>query len=126
MGGVVDAGQMLKVEVRIYLRAADVGMAQQFLHAAQITARFEQVSRKRMTEHMRVHVHWEALASRPSAHPQLYRSDRQLPAGSTHEQGTCLRGGALPRNGRCLLEQPGPLHQPLLQRADGMAANGHN
>jgi hypothetical protein len=34
MCGVVHARQMLKVEVSVDLRAADVGMTQQFLHAA--------------------------------------------------------------------------------------------
>jgi hypothetical protein len=43
MCGVVDAGQMRKVEVSVDLRAADVGMTQQFLHSAQVLAGFEQV-----------------------------------------------------------------------------------
>ena len=30
------------------------------------------------------------------------------------------------RKVRRLLEQPGALHQPLIQRADGMPADGHN
>ena len=38
---VVNTGQVLEVEVGIYLRRAKVGMSQQLLHRAQIIGRFE-------------------------------------------------------------------------------------
>ncbi len=65
MCGVVDAGQMRKIEVGIDLRGADVGVTQQFLHAAQIGAGLEQMSCKRMTKHMRVDMQRRSLAARP-------------------------------------------------------------
>ena len=94
MCGVVDAGQMRKVEMGVDLRAADVGMTQQFLHTAQIRTGLEQVSCKRMTKHMRVYMQRQALAARPGVNPQLHGSNRQLAAASAHEQGAGGRAGA--------------------------------
>jgi len=41
---VIHLGKMLKIQMRINLRGADVGMAEQFLHGAQVTAGFQQVT----------------------------------------------------------------------------------
>jgi hypothetical protein len=57
MSRVVDLGQMLKIQMCIDLGRADVGVSQEFLDAAQIGARFQQVARERVTEHVGVHVH---------------------------------------------------------------------
>ncbi|KAG1364898.1 hypothetical protein G6F59_018894 [Rhizopus arrhizus] len=37
MRGVVDLGQVLEIEVGVDLRGGDVGVAEQFLHATQVT-----------------------------------------------------------------------------------------
>ena len=34
---IIDLGQMLKIQVRVYLGCADVGMTQKFLYRTQIT-----------------------------------------------------------------------------------------
>lgn|GEM_PF-6992336 len=44
MGGIVDLGQMLEIQVRVDLSRGDVGVAEQFLHAAQVAGRFEYVA----------------------------------------------------------------------------------
>src|SRR5262245_25436479 len=65
MRGIVDLGEVLKIKVRIHLRGRNIGVTEQFLHAAQILARFEQVRREGVPEHVRMHVHAEARASCP-------------------------------------------------------------
>jgi len=44
MGLVVDLGQVLEVQMRVDLRGADVGVAQQFLHGAQVSGGLQQVA----------------------------------------------------------------------------------
>ena len=48
MCGVVDAGEMLKIEVSIDLGGGYIGVSEQFLDGAQIRAGFEQVGGKGM------------------------------------------------------------------------------
>lgn len=53
VGGVVDAGEMLKVEVGVDLGGANIGVPEQFLHRAQIRAGFEQVGGEGVAQHVR-------------------------------------------------------------------------
>ena len=53
---VVHLGQMLVVEVRVDLRSADVGMAEQFLHRTQVVRRLQQMRGERMAQHVRVYM----------------------------------------------------------------------
>ena len=115
----VDRGQTRKIQVGVDLGGADVGVTQQFLHPSQITAGFEQMRGKRMTEHMRVYMRRQALAARPGVNPQLHGPRRQRPV-------LPRTGWRTARRDDIRLQQPGPLHQPLVQRSDGMAANGHD
>ena len=46
MSGVVDAREMLEIEVCIDLRGCKIGVTEHFLHRAQIAARFEQMTGK--------------------------------------------------------------------------------
>ena len=48
MCGVVDAGEMLEIEVSIDLGGCNIGVSEQFLHGAQVRAGFEQVGGKGM------------------------------------------------------------------------------
>jgi hypothetical protein len=48
---------MLEVQMGVYLGGADVRMTEQFLHAAQIGARFQQMAGEGMTERVRMHKH---------------------------------------------------------------------
>ena len=54
VGGIVSAGQMLKIQTGVDLRGTDVGVTQQLLHRPQITAGLQQVAGKRMAQHVRV------------------------------------------------------------------------
>ena len=86
MCGLVNARQMLKVQVSIDLSGADVGVAEQFLHAAQIAARLQQMSGERMAEHMRMHMHAEPHAAAPGGDAQLHGANRQRPAALPHKK----------------------------------------
>ena len=46
---VIDPCQMLEIQVRVNLGGADVGVTQQFLDRPQVSARFQQVGRERMS-----------------------------------------------------------------------------
>ena len=86
MGGVVHPGQVLEIHMGVNLRGADVGMSEQFLHAPQVAARLEQVGGKGMAEHVRMHVHLDALAPRPGSDPQLHRACSEAAAKAKKEQ----------------------------------------
>ena len=51
---IIDACQVLKIKSRVYLRGADTGMAEQFLHGAQIPARLQHMTGKRVSQHVGV------------------------------------------------------------------------
>ena len=55
MGRVVGLGQMLEIQPGIDLGRADIGVAEQFLHAAQVAARLQHMACKGMAQHMRMH-----------------------------------------------------------------------
>ena len=71
MSGIVGLGQMLKIQPRVNLRRADVGVTKQLLHSAQILARLQQMAGKAVAQHMRMHSQRQAglLASRFQALP---------------------------------------------------------
>ena len=52
MGAVIDLREVLEVEVGVDLGGADVGVAEQLLYRAQITAGFEHVTGEGVTQHM--------------------------------------------------------------------------
>src|SRR5947207_14733322 len=61
MKAAVNGPQALAVDVGVMLRGADAGMAQEFLHRAQVGAAGEQVRRETMPQRVRAH---------PPAQPQ--------------------------------------------------------
>ena len=65
MRSIVNLGEMLKIKVRVHRRGGNIGMSQQFLHAAQVLARFKQMRGERMPEHVRMHVQSQSLLLRP-------------------------------------------------------------
>src|SRR5712691_9137157 len=102
--GVVDFRQVLKIQVRVDLCGGDVGVPQQFLDAAQIRTGFEQMGGKRMPEHVRMHMHFQAHAPSPGIHSKLDRTRRETPSATADENG----GAVAP--GKC-----GALSQPCLE-----------
>ena len=52
---VVDPGEVLKIQMSVNLRGADVGVAKQLLHSAQVTAGLQHVAGARVTKHVGMH-----------------------------------------------------------------------
>lgn len=92
MGAVVDRGQVLEVQVGIDLGRGDVGVAEQFLHGAQVAGRLQQMAGEGVPQHVRVQV-LAQLADAGLAHPQLDRPRRQALAAATDEHRTVFRSG---------------------------------
>src|SRR5690606_36371500 len=74
MRGIVDLGEVLEVEVGIDLRGGDVGMPEQFLHAAQIAGRLQYMAGTGVPQQMRMHALPQALLLGQLAKAQLHRA----------------------------------------------------
>ena len=68
MREIIDAGEVLKIKVGVDLGGRDVCMTQQFLDAAQILARLEQMRCKGVAKEVRVDVHRQALFAGATRH----------------------------------------------------------
>src|SRR3990167_6939335 len=55
MRGIVDLGERLEIEVRIYLRGRDAGVAEHLLHRAQVLRGLQHVAGERMAQHVPMH-----------------------------------------------------------------------
>src|SRR5687768_6444275 len=86
MGSVVDLGEVLKIKVRVHLCRGNICMAEQLLNAAQVLARFQQMSGERMTKHVRVDVYAQSLPLRPFADAQLNCSRSETCAAMRDKQ----------------------------------------
>src|SRR5690606_17309921 len=69
---IVDLGEVLKIKVGVHLGRRNVGVSEQFLHAAQVLAGLEQVCRKGVTEQMRMDTCAEPQVPRPLRHADLH------------------------------------------------------
>ena len=72
MGAVIDLREVLEVEVGVDLGGADVGVAEQFLYRAQITAGFQQMAGEGVSQGVRVDIPGNALAASPVFDALLY------------------------------------------------------
>ena len=72
MGLVIDLGQVLEIQVGIDLCGGNIRMTQQFLHGAQVTTGFQQVTGKRMAQAMGVYMTIDSLAYTPLPETFLY------------------------------------------------------
>ena len=90
---IVYLGEMLKIKVGIDLRRADVGMAEQFLDAAQVLAGFEQVGCEAVAEQVRVDPLRDAGDPGPVFDPAFDRARADTPAANTDKQGHFVRVG---------------------------------
>jgi len=109
---VVHLGEVLEIEPRVDLRGGDAGVAQQFLHAAQVLAGFQQVRRKGMPEQVRVQAHGQVLGAGELRQAQLDGACAQASAGSPDKYGLLLRAG-----------QRSSFLQPAAQRGNGLDMN---
>src|SRR5271165_2234014 len=84
---------MLEIKVCVHLRRRDVRVAEQFLHTAQILARFEQMRRERMPEQVWVGLDIQALAARPLGDSELDgpRTETPAVAADEHRSGADAR-----------------------------------
>ena len=92
---IVYLGQMLEIKVRVDLRRGDVGVAQEFLHAAQIMARFKQMRREGVAKQVRVDVGVDALSASPVTDAGLHGTGAQAAAPIAYEQGLFVACGEL-------------------------------
>jgi hypothetical protein len=71
---VVDLGQVLEIEVRVDLGRGDIGVAEQFLHAAQVAGGLQHVAGETVAQQVRMHALGQALALRELLQAQLHRA----------------------------------------------------
>src|SRR6266850_4061505 len=90
VGAVVYARQVLEIKMRIDLGGGDIGVAEKFLHAPQITTRFKQMGRERMSEQVWMNLHAQALALRPMVDSELDGAHAEPSAGAANEEGMVL------------------------------------
>jgi hypothetical protein len=114
MSLIIDVCEMLEVEMRIYLRRRQARVTEKFLNGAQIAARFEQMGRKRMAQHVRVDPRWTTLPYRPMIDPRLDAA-RGQPLPSIADEQRVLIGG----------RKTGAREQPLAYRFDGVPSDRH-
>ena len=84
---VVHLRQMLEIQMRIDLRGGDVGVAEQFLHGAQVAGGFQHVAGEGMAQQVRMHVLGEAVRKREFSQPRLYgaRADGRIAAAAEQD-----------------------------------------
>ena len=92
MGGVVDAGEMLKIEVGVNLRRGKVGMSQQLLDGAQVAARFEQVAGRAVPQQVRVNPLPDAALAGPALQSLLHGAGADRAAATTRKHAAELLG----------------------------------
>ena len=68
---VVNLGEVLPIEMRINLGGANAGVAEHFLHCAQVSRGLQHVAGEGVAQHVRMHVLIEAHASRPAIEAKL-------------------------------------------------------
>ena len=69
---IVNLGESLKIEMGVDLGRAQIGVAEQFLNSAQITAGFQQVGGKGMAQGMRVKAAVKSLFESPAPETLLH------------------------------------------------------
>ena len=81
-------------------------MAQQLLHGPQIARGLQHVAGKRMSQHVRMNVLWQAPSLGQRIHPQLYRAIAQPPPLQRQEK-RCRIGCRMRRQPLATNLQPG-------------------
>ena len=93
-------------------------MAQQLLHGPQVARGLQHVAGKRMSQHVRMDVLWQAPSLGQRIHPQLYRTVAQPPPLQRQEKRR--------RIGCRMRRQPLATNlQPGIQRSQCRTANRH-
>ena len=95
MGRVVHLGQVLEVQVRVDLRRRYIGMAEEFLDAAQVVARLEDMGCEGVPEQVRVDVGVDALLLRPVLDARLHGARADTHAAIADKQSGFLDIGEI-------------------------------
>ena len=82
---VIDPSEVLKIEMGIDLRRADISMPQALLDRSQVGTRFEQVARERVAQHVGMHM-TRGPISRPARETGLDRPRRESTTSLAHEE----------------------------------------
>lgn len=90
MRPVIDTGEVLEVQVRIDLGRADAGVAEHFLYRPQVTAGFQQVAGKAVSQHVGVKRALQLLSLSGQAKPLLNCPPAEAPAMGADKQGALL------------------------------------
>jgi sulfate adenylyltransferase large subunit len=114
MRGVVDLRQVLKIQMRIDLRRGDAGVAEHFLHRAQVAGGLQHMAGKRVAQHVRMDMDADALALRPLREAAFDLARRQPGAVAAEEQRRLLAAQQLRAH-----------RQPRLQRGARLVADRH-
>jgi len=124
MGRVVDLRQRLEVEVGVDLRGRDAGVAEHFLHRAQVLRGLQQVAGERVAQHVRMHA-----SARPRRRAQARRRAPTTAARSAcpaaDEQGFFIRRGKLISRGEPALERFRAFARPALCASSPLAGDRH-
>ena len=94
MRGVVDAGEVLEIEMGVYLGGRDIGVSEQFLHRAQVGTGFQQVSGERMTQNVRRQFLPQRLQLDQPVEAALDAACRDTVTWFTQKQGFLIRVAA--------------------------------
>src|SRR5580765_2206755 len=82
----VDLEQLRGVDVRVALRGAETGVAEQFLDRPEIRPALQQVRREGMTQRVRADPHPRAAGRDVAAHQAIHAPGRQAPTAEVQEQ----------------------------------------
>ena len=93
MRRIVDFGQMLEIEMRVDLRRGNTGVAEHFLHRAQIAGGLQDMRGKRVTQHVRMNMAWQAELQGKLRQAQLNHPMTDPPTAPANEKCRLFRPG---------------------------------
>ena len=114
MGLIIDARQMLEVEMGVDLSGAEIGVPEKLLNRSQIPARFQQMARKGMSEHVWMQRLRNALPLLPVNQSSLDAAGRESAPSATQENRGLLGS-----------RQHFSQREPSLKGGDGLFSNRH-
>jgi len=83
---VINLGEVLPVQVRVYLGGGDTGVAKQLLHSPEVAGGLQHLAGEGMPEHVRMDWLAEIGFFRPAIEAQLYAALGQTSASSAQKR----------------------------------------
>ena len=112
MGGIVYLRQPWKIERGVHLCRGDRGMAEHFLHRAQIAGGLQHVRGERMAQHVRMHIGRNAERLRMRLQPQLQHARRHAVAALGEKQRMRIESYQRPRTASQARAPAAPARRP--------------